>query len=456
MPRAKKKVEPTLEELVKAQVEEQLQEALLNIEFEAPQATDAFVDMDLLREEIKKEVEFAYKTKEHKEEVAKESKTELTRSELKLHSEREYNFVAGIDGLVINEKDNSLLTFSKSGAIGFGFKAPRTVGKGSAHFRANYPSEAPMPTTGKGSTRGVIVEGDGDDEKTFTFRALSRKNRQGFNVTGDGSVLIGAVEDQRRSKLSIYQNENDEPIISAYAPSKYFNDDMVHLQTAKFAKNDYTFIKGSVEVDQLGSKGVDVFKVDGTGSMFTQGTYFANTTGYAELFEWADKNVKNQNRYGFTVSLNNKGQIVDANEGDQVIGVVCSSAALVGHSAWNAWTHRFYLNSEKEINHRTVKIVEWEDEVGVTHSHFLDSLTQDFALPDNAVVYESDIYGNKITIEHVNNVFDKHKEYIPRLDRGWAIVVLTGRANVWKGQTMDNRWIKFGNVTDDIETWILK
>jgi len=54
MPRAKKKTEPTLEELIKQQVQEQLQEALLNIEFSAPEQTDAFVDMDLLREEIKK------------------------------------------------------------------------------------------------------------------------------------------------------------------------------------------------------------------------------------------------------------------------------------------------------------------------------------------------------------------------------------------------------------------
>ena len=64
----KSKPEPTVEQIIAEQVQQQLQEALLNIEIEVPQQnTDAFVDMDLLRDEIKKQVEFetrktSYKT----------------------------------------------------------------------------------------------------------------------------------------------------------------------------------------------------------------------------------------------------------------------------------------------------------------------------------------------------------------------------------------------------------
>ena len=55
----KSKPEPTVEQIIAEQVQQQLQEALLNIEIEVPQQnTDAFVDMDLLRDEIKKQVEF--------------------------------------------------------------------------------------------------------------------------------------------------------------------------------------------------------------------------------------------------------------------------------------------------------------------------------------------------------------------------------------------------------------
>ena len=44
-------------------------------------------------------------------------------------------------------------------------------------------------TNGKGSTIGLIVEGEGDDENTFVFKAGSRMNRQGTNIHSDGSLL---------------------------------------------------------------------------------------------------------------------------------------------------------------------------------------------------------------------------------------------------------------------------
>ena len=150
MPRAKtqtqtKAKKPTTEEIIKQQVQEQLQEALLNIEFSAPEQTDAWVDMDLLREEIKKEVEFELKKQEHVEETQAKADASLSRSELKLIGTKEYNITSDLDGLVISEKDKALFTASKSGAIGFGLKAPRSFGVGSAHFRACLLYTSPSP-----------------------------------------------------------------------------------------------------------------------------------------------------------------------------------------------------------------------------------------------------------------------------------------------------------------------
>ena len=103
----------------------------------------------------------------------------------------------------------------------------KTVGYGSARFRANYPSEAPT-FRGLHSTRGVIVEGDGDDEKTFTFRALSRQNRQGFNTPGDGSVLVGDIKDPTLSRVHINPN-NDENVLNMYAGSKIFENTFLNI-----------------------------------------------------------------------------------------------------------------------------------------------------------------------------------------------------------------------------------
>lgn len=461
MPRTKKtavkKKEPTLEQIVQQQVQEQLQEALLNIEFDTPeQSTDAFVDMDLLREEIKKEVEFAYKTKQHKEEVVKESKTELTRSELKLSADKEFLFTSGLDGLVISEKDKALITASKSGAIGFGLKAPRSFGIGSAHFRANYPSEAPIPTSGDGSTRGVIVEGDGDDEKTYAFRVLSRMNRQGFNVTSDGSLIINDSTDKTQSRVSINQTDNDAHALNVIGSSRYYDQNIVNLQSKATPDENFNFLNAKADVENNGDAGVDVFRVDGEGSVYANIGVNSNARGYAELFEWADGNHKNENRNGFTVSLNEKGQLVVADEGDAVIGVVSDSAALIGNAGWNCLQNRFNLDANKDPMKSRVKIVEWLDDVGVLHSHYLHTLSKEFALPDNAIIYETNENGDDILKQDYRSDFDMSKDYTKRIKRGWACVIITGTTKVFKGQFMGSNWVKIKDINDDLEEWIIK
>lgn len=461
MPRTKKtavkKKEPTLEELVQQQVQEQLQEALLKIEFDIPeQSTDAFVDMDLLREEIKKEIEFAYKTKQHKEEVAKESKAELSRSELKLSADKEFLFTSGLDGLVISEKDKALITASKSGAIGFGLKAPRSFGLGSAHFRANYPSEAPIPTSGLGSTRGVIVEGDGDDEKTYAFRVLSRMNRQGLNVTSDGSLIINDSIDKTQSRVSINQTDNDAHALNIIGSSRYYDQNIVNLQSKATPDDTFNFLNAKADVENNGDAGVDVFRVDGEGSVYANMGVNSNARGYAELFEWADSNHKNEDRTGYTVALNDKGKLIIADEGDKVIGVVSDSAALIGNAGWNCLQERFNLSLDKKYMKSRYKVVEWLDDVGVLHSYYLNTLDKEFALPENAIIFESHEDGSDMFKKDYRSDFDISKDYTKRIKRGWACVVITGTTKVFKGQFMNSNWIKIKDINDDLEEWIIK
>ena len=455
--RVVKKKEPTVEQIVQEQVQKQLEEALLNIEFEVPeQNTDAFVDMDLLRAEIKKEVEFAQKTAEHQKKVAGETKAELTRSELTLSSdEKDFRFTSGIDGLVISEKDKPLLTLGKSGQVGVGLRAPRSMGIGSMHVRANYPSEAPLPTTGKGSTRGLIVEGDGDDQNSFTFRAVSRMNRQGTNITGDGSLMVGLNNDKTQSRFTVNQVNYDENTVNLYTGSKQYANDMLSINVGSLPDRRFNFINATGMVEENGKQGINVFRVDGEGSVFTEQSVFSNKTGYAELYEWADLNPKKEDRNGFTVTVDEEGKLRIADEGDPILGVICEHAAFIGNAGWN-YKSKYLLNEGKNPKKQTVKIVEWEDEVGLLHSHFYHTLPADFQLPDNATVYETDEFGDSFEVPYLDPQFNLSQEYTQRLDRGWVPVALTGRVKVWKGQFMNPNWIKVKDVNDDLEEWILK
>lgn len=441
-------------EAIKEELREEMMQQL-ELMIPAEDDKDAFVDMDLLRKEIAEQVTFAQKKAEHVAQLDNKADVSLSRSNLKLLGEKEYDITSSLDGLLISEGDKALITASKSGAIGFGLKAPRSFGVGSAHFRAVYPSEAPIPTNGANSTRGVIVEGDGDDDKTYSFRALSRMNRQGFNITSDGSLIFGLMNDRTKSKATLNNTKYDSDTINLVAGSKQYANNLLNMQTGSLESNRFNFISAVTDVEENGKPGIEVFNVDGHGTVNTRNCFQSNKTGYAELFEWADGNNKNEDRIGFTVSLDNNGQLVIANEGDNIIGVVTNGAAIVGNAGWT-YTNTYLTAENRTPKTQKVKIVEWEDEVGILHSYYEHTLDPNFALPDNAIIYETDENGDEFNIPYINAEHDRTREFIPRSNRGWATVTIVGKVDVWKGQYMNPNWIKVKDINDDLEQWILK
>jgi len=446
---------PTID--IEAIKEELRQEIMQQLEIMIPdqEDKDAFVDMDLLKKEIAEQVDFAQKKAQHVAEIENKADVSLSRSNLKLIGEKEYDITSSLDGLLISEGDKALITASKSGAIGFGLKAPRSFGVGSAHFRAVYPSEAPIPTNGVNSTRGVIVEGDGDDDKTYSFRAVSRMNRQGFNITSDGNLVFGLMNDGTRSKATFNNTRYDSDTINLFAGSKQYANNLLNMQTGSLENDRFNFINAVTDVKENGKPGIEMFKVDGLGTVSARNCFQSNKTGYAELFEWADGNNKSEDRIGFTVALDENGHLIVANEGDNVIGVVSDKAAVVGNAGWT-YTNTYLTAENKTPKKQTVKIVEWEDEVGILHTHYEHTLDPNFSLPDNAVIYETDENGDAFSIPFINAEHNRTQEYIPRSNRGWATVTLVGKVAVWKGQYMSSNWIKVRDLNDDLEEWILK
>lgn len=468
MPKAKKttkkttkKKQETAKEEINLRVEDYLtmgdEVEILSVD---DQIEDKFSELvPVLEKRLKEHTTFLINKEKHIAEVDNKPEISETRAEIKLQGEKIYSITSAGDGFLINdaENGNNFMSISKSGSVAFGTRSPRGYGRGSLHIRSNYPSEAPIPASGDGSTRGLIVEGDGDDEKTFTFRTLSRQNRQGFNVTGDGKLIWGAVKDSQRSRLFVEHNENDSPVITGYVPSRYYSESIINLKTKATESNAFNFLSAKANVDnneELGA-GSEVFRVDGEGNSFTSGEFFANGSGYTELFEWEDGNPKDEIRNGFTVALNKRGQIRLATEDDFIVGVAVSKGAFVGNSGWNQWHNKFHKDNLQEAK-RIYKVVEWVDEVGVLHSYFEDALPEEFALPENAVVYETDDIGKDMFTKIYNDSWELNREYTNRLDRGWARVAYLGQVALYKGQCVDQRWFKIKDLNDEVELWLLK
>ena len=129
-----------------------------------------------------------------------------------------------------------------------------------------------IPSNGVNSTRGLIVEGDGDDEKTYLLRAVSRMNRQGTNITSDGSLLVNEMNDSTLSKVHI----NPQTMIRQFKcrASLYYDSDVMLLQAKARNSKHFNLINAITDVNENGKDGLEVFKVDGEGSVFAENSFY--------------------------------------------------------------------------------------------------------------------------------------------------------------------------------------
>tara|TARA_R110001592_G_scaffold71789_1_gene219211 strand:- start:259 stop:1605 length:1347 start_codon:yes stop_codon:yes gene_type:complete len=370
-----------------------------------------------------------------------------------------YSVVADGYGLGFKRKEDTVLQVSRVGTLSTGTKSPRTVGKGSVHFKAGEPSEADIPSSGDGSTRGLIVEGDGDDEKTFVFKAASRMNRQGTNIHSDGSLSVSSMTKVNDATLGVYHRFSDKIGLSVSAKSKTFEDaSVLTLDSAATSSKKWNLISAHSESGDDDISKTEVFRVDGNGSVFSAKSYFSNKVGYAEFFEWADGNHKNEDRAGFTVALNSNGKLVVADEGDRVIGVVCKNAAVIGNEKLY-WKSKFQVDKFNQEPKTKYNIVEWlENDTTELESYFTTSLDSEYAMPENAIEFQTDAEGEDLLRSIPNGiVFDESQEYQTRDSRQeWAVVCLLGSVPVYKGQTGNPNWIVLKNINDELELTLIR
>jgi hypothetical protein len=239
---------------------------------------------------------------------------------------------------------------------------------------------------------------------------------------------------------------NDTDALSIDIPTLEYDRNAFSITAATPLNNRWNAI--SVTADEH----TEAFRVAGDGSVFANSPYYSNGTCYAELFEWADGNNRNEDRNGLTVTLDTNGNLRVASDGDKIIGVVVPNAAVVGNSAWNHW-HKKYRN-------KTIKydVVEWlEIETTKLKSFYKHSLSKDFALPDNAVEIQTDYNGNDLTKSVLDHTWDSSQVYEGREKRkSWAVVCILGSAPVYKGQTVNSNWIKVKDLSDELELMIVK
>lgn len=156
----------------------------------------------------------------------------------------------------------------------------------------------------------------------------------------------------------------------------------------------------------------NIFTVDTAGNVVAEGTVTSATgADYAEYFEWLDGNPENEDRVGYIVALDGD-KIKLANADDDILGIISSTATVLGDSAELYWNKKFLTD---DFGRFIYKDQEFKREAVLG--------------PDGEVLLEEGI--EKSYSPAVNPEYNPDEPYINRRNRPeWSAVGMMGKLYV--------------------------
>jgi hypothetical protein len=221
-----------------------------------------------------------------------------------------------------------------------------------------------------------------------------------ISATGSTSV----VEFQARTLSS-----STNVCVEAWAQNTGYVGNVMLARTTKSGNSDFRLFECySNTLSDL------EFKVNGVGTVTADGTISGGGADYAEYFEWADGNPKDQDRRGVSVIMVDE-KIRQAESGETPFGVITGNPSMVGNAADLKWNGQFLRDQY------------------------------------NTVIK------TKAGYRQENPKYKKNIEYINRESRPeWGCVGLVGRLRIHTNQEVDNRWIKMRDLPGDLEEWLIR
>jgi len=199
-------------------------------------------------------------------------------------------------------------------------------------------------------------------------------------------------------------------------------------------------------------------RIRGDGQIFSDaGTTVSQPADHALMMEWADGNPTAEDRVGLSVvAVFEPGRtrmIRQAEIGERPLGVVAGAPALLTGAAWNHWAGKYERDAFNRPVYETVERVRWQDAAPgrptAWHDYWSDRLPGGISPPPDAQRFAE-------RRRKLNPTFDPVAAYRPRGERAeWAPIGLKGVLRLRKGQPVDERWVKLGDVAEDVEEWLL-
>lgn len=289
---------------------------------------------------------------------------------------------------------DSVLSFSEDGGLYCANWSTGNVGlKGVSFNNKTTGQEAFSINTSSASGEDAFAAGVNSLASGYYSAVFGRDN----TASGAGAFVAGSGNTGR----------NLQTVFGHFA--QVYSTDLVNYHPANAVTNGINHTLFKVGNGTSASALSNAFIVRANGEATAQ-TSITSDEGadFAEMFEWSDGNIENDDRRGFFVTITEEGKIRIANADDYVDGVVSAKPTVIGDSADMTWRGKYVTD---------VFGTRLTEEVEIKAEEKLDDGT---VIPAE---YETRFI--------INPDYNEELDYVPRRDRPeWAAIGLLGKVIV--------------------------
>lgn len=189
-------------------------------------------------------------------------------------------------------------------------------------------------------------------------------------------------------------------------------------------------------------------------------------TGFAEMFEWHDGNINNEDRTGYTVTLLGDKiclSTVDENP-ENIVGVIGgdnTSISAISNASPHEWHGKHLRDEFNRLLWEPQVMVEWIVD-GYRHWYEADRIPDGIVVPPDATFYRDTWNSHKLIREILSEEYNKPGKiidhYLPRWERReWGIVVLVGRIVIKEGNVCHPSWKRLKTLDNTAAAeWLIR
>lgn len=293
-------------------------------------------------------------------------------------------------------------------------------------------------------------------------------------------------------------------LIRAESTGATYTGNVVNITTEKNSASDFNMLLATVNKTVSAN---DIFKLRGDGNAYAEVAWNGGGADYQEFFESSTGVAHENGRAVVLVDDCVRYYDESIDSVDDIIGVTRPkinnrNAAITGNSAWDGWQEKYLTDDFGVFVMEEVSGWQWERIEPVAPEGELDIrptlyYTQEDAdngkIPPNKNIGDRKRKGLKKTKNEAedrtiinagemldrdapegytppahatrftrmdrayNPQYDPNREYVSREYRDeWWLIGLLGQIQVKKGEPVNPRWIKMGDISNSVERWLVR